>query len=325
MIKVSIIVPVYNSEVYLVKTMDSLVSQTLKEIEIVIINDGSTDRSLEIIAGYRDQNPERIRIFNKENGGQASARNLGIQMSRGKYIGFLDSDDYAEPSMFEKLYNEAIRSDADVTECGYHYIQWLNNQPIELTPYCVTRHYANQKDMFIDPLVSPWNKLYKGRLLKDSGVDFPEGCIYEDTAFYIKGIPYMKSQAYIDEKLIHHYFWEASTMNANRNKKVGDIFIVLDDIISYYQEEGYDQIYYEELEYFCVKILLNSSLGRIFQIKDRSLRHKLIDETLKMIKNNFPDYRKNKYFSNNFRSMYMRSMTKLTMLVYGWFYIRIKK
>ena len=104
--KVSVIVPVYNTKQYLKRCMDALVKQTLEDIEIVAVNDGSTDDSLQMLKEYEEKYPEKVRVLSKENGGQATARNLGIRECTGEYIGFADSDDYIDTTMFEKMYRK---------------------------------------------------------------------------------------------------------------------------------------------------------------------------------------------------------------------------
>ena len=116
--KVSVIVPVYNVEEYLERCLDSLVNQTLKDIEIIIVNDGSTDGSKEIIQKYLNKY-KNIVYLEKENGGLSSARNYGIPYAKGEYIGFVDSDDYVELTMYEKMYNKAIEEKSDMVECDF--------------------------------------------------------------------------------------------------------------------------------------------------------------------------------------------------------------
>ncbi len=115
-IKVSIIVPVYNVEKYLQSCMDSLVNQTLEDIEIICVNDGSTDNSLEILESYAKKD-SRIKVFTIENSGNSIARNYGIKIAKGKYVGFVDSDDYINETMFEKLYNSCEQNDLDLAIC----------------------------------------------------------------------------------------------------------------------------------------------------------------------------------------------------------------
>jgi hypothetical protein len=150
--------------------------------------------------------------------------------------------------------------------------------------------------MFLNPQVSPWNKLYRREILMHPGVDFPEGLIYEDTAFYIKTIPYIKKEKYVDEHFVNYFLRGNSTMNANKSKKVGNIFPVLENILSFYQINHFYETYREELEYFCVKILLCSSLSRIGRIPDKKIAKELYNLTFSFIKDNFPDYKHNRYF-----------------------------
>ena len=113
MIKISVIIPVYNVEQYLRECLESVINQTLSELEIICINDGSTDSSLDILREY-EQKDNRIIVINKDNEGQAAARNIGISMAKGEYIGFLDSDDYIDSNFYEKLYNAAKKYKADI-------------------------------------------------------------------------------------------------------------------------------------------------------------------------------------------------------------------
>lgn len=291
--KVSVIVPVYNTAEYLERCLDALVNQTLTDIEIIAVNDGSTDQSPQILEDYAGRYSNLL-IINKENGGQAAARNLGIKESTGEYIGFADSDDYIDRTMFEKMYCLAKDRDCDMVECHFHFLMENPGGGIkELSPRGRVREYTDQHDMMIDPQVSPWNKLFRREVLMQQDVEFPEGLIYEDTAFYIKAIPYVKTSAYLDEKLVYYFLRGSSTINANKSKKVGDIFPVLENILEFYKRYGFYQEYKEELEYFCVKIALCSSLSRIGRVTDKDLSRQLLDQTFAFIRKYFPDYKKN--------------------------------
>lgn len=312
--KVSVIVPVYNSQAYLKECAESLVSQTLEEIEIIFVNDGSTDDSLQILEKYQQCFPDKVVVRTKENGGQATARNLGIELATGDFIGFVDSDDSVDCTMFEKMYKTAKQAGSDFVECEYKYLQVDGDgNKKEIPSYGNVRDYESKNEMFIDPLVSPWNKLYKANILKQNNIRFTEGAIYEDTAFFIKSIPYIEKTSYISEKLVLHYLWPTSTMNANKAKRVGNIFEVLSDIIRFYEENNLREQYKEELEYFCVKILLCSSLNRVAQVKDAKLRKEFVNKTKGMIKTQFPEYRRNKYVKRGKVGLYMKSMNAVSI------------
>ena len=312
--KVSVIVPVYNAQAYLKECAESLVNQTLEDIEIIFVNDGSTDNSMQMLEEYRQRYPEMVVVKSKENGGQATARNLGIELAKGEFIGFVDADDSVDCTMFERMYETAQKTGSDFVECEYRYLQVDGEgNKKEIPSYGNVRDYKSKSDMFIDPLVSPWNKLYKADVLKKNDIRFPEGVIYEDTSFFIKSIPYIKKTSYLSDKFVFHYLWPTSTMNANKAKRVGNIFEVLSDIIRFYEENDLREQYKEELEYFCVKILLCSSLSRVAQVKDVTLRKEFVRKTEEMIKTQFSGYRKNKYMKSGKVGVYMRCMNPVTI------------
>ena len=298
MFKVSVIVPVYNTRKYLRECLKSLEKQTIDSIEIIMVNDGSTDESFSIMEEFVRKHPDRFVLINKENGGQATARNLGIKQSHGEYIGFVDSDDKVDINMFQKMYQAASCGNYDYVECHYHYVQEQKDGSLkELETRGNIRAYRNKKDMFIDPQVSPWNKLYKRELLINNHIEFPEGVIYEDTSFYIKSIPYIKKAKYLDEKLVYYYLHGSSTMNANKSAKVGDIFKVFEDYLGFYKDRKLYEEYADELEYFTTKIILCSSLSRIGRVKDKRLKKQLLDMSFEFINKWFPNYKSNKYYT----------------------------
>lgn len=309
MIAVSVIVPVYNASKYLPKCIESLVCQSLENLEIILVDDGSTDRSYEIMSKYRQQHPDKIRIFQKENGGQGTARNLGISVAKGEYIGFVDADDYVALEMFEEMYQKAVQENLDMVQC---YFTYMTENGEVLPSYGNVRKYRGRKDMFIDSLVSPWNKLIRLELLKDNEVTFTEGYIYEDTAFFLKLIPYIHSCKLIEKSFVFHIDRGDSTMNANKSRKVAHIFPVLKDALNYYEEKGLRQQYKEELEYFCVKVLLCSSMQRIARVEDKGLRKELLGMVWDMLQEEFPNYKKNGYLRYRKIGLYVKVFRKCT-------------
>ena len=184
--KVSIIVPVFNVEKYLTKCLESLVSQTFSDIEIILVNDGSTDDSKKICEKFASKD-KRIIIINKENGGVSSARNLGIEHSKGKYISFVDSDDYIANDMIEFLVRNIERTDADISTCG-HYDCYMNKDSIKKYHFknsnesgVLSSHQALQESLIGGKIsLLPYDKLYKRELFDN--IKFPIGVIYEDSA-----------------------------------------------------------------------------------------------------------------------------------------------
>ena len=312
MVKVSIIIPVYNTEKYLEACLDSVVGQTLQELEVLLVNDGSTDSSQEIMERYQALYPDKIRVFSKENGGQATARNMALPLCRGEYIGFVDSDDTIEPEMYERMYAKAKETDADYVECDYINVK-INGQGEQerIADYgSRVREYTSVKDMFLDPMLAPWNKIYRAKLLLESGVVFPEGLIYEDTAFCLKAISFIRKPAFVPGKYVVHFYRGSSTMNVNKAARVANIFDVLKDVIRFYQSHGIYEEYREELECAIVKILLCSSMVRISRVPDKGLRKQFCRDTWKMVQEYFPDYKKNQYIrGKGKKNLYMRCVT----------------
>ncbi len=320
----SLVVPVYNTKKYLRRSLDSLINQTIDpaELEVVVIDDGSTDGSADVISEYADKYPDVIKVYTKTNGGQASARNLGIRMAKGEYVGFVDSDDYVDVTMFEKLYKLAVSEDADLVECSYHAMLQQDHQDGEEPSYKeigIRGHisaHENVRELFLNPQVSPWNKLYKREILIENNVLFPEGMIYEDTSFYIKSLPFIKKHAYLDEKLYYYSIRQNSTMTANKGAKVADIFKVFDDIYDFYRAKGLFGEYKEELEYFFVKIAYCSNFSRIGRIDNRYMRREFLDKTFSYVQKKFPDYRNNKYFKGK-TGLYIRSVYRWNCDLYS--------
>lgn len=205
--KVSVIVPIYNVEKLLKKAVDSLVNQTLSDIEIILVDDGSPDNCGKIIDEYANKHSNIIAVH-KENGGLSNARNAGMAKATGEYIGFLDPDDFAEPEMFEKMYYSAKENDSDLVFCGYKEVfspSYIENREIKisrLTGDTFDLAYAN---VFDGLGAYAWNKIYKSSIIKSNGLLFPDGVtIVEDTVFLFNFLKYAKSFSVVNEFLYNY-------------------------------------------------------------------------------------------------------------------------
>jgi glycosyltransferase involved in cell wall biosynthesis len=191
--KVSVIIPFYNVEDYIEDCLKSVLTQTLKDIEVILINDASTDGTRSIAQKYADKD-KRIKILDvKTRNGQGYARNRGIEIAKGEYIGFVDSDDFVEKDMFQILYNKAVQTDSDITMCQVREYDDMNGEYISSDYYalaCLGTFEDNvfsaedTKDCLLDINVALWNKIYKREYLLGTGEKFPEGFIYEDLPFF---------------------------------------------------------------------------------------------------------------------------------------------
>ena len=222
--KVSVIVPFYNVEEYIEKCIKSLVEQSLEDIEIILVNDGSKDGSEEIAKKYKSKYPNKIVYLKKENGGLSDARNYALPYATGEYIAFLDSDDYVEEEMYKEMYETAIMDRADMVECDY-----LWEYPEE-TIASKGRAYKDRRDMILNARVVAWNKLIKRELLERTKIKFPVGLRYEDVEFFYKLIPYINTISIVKKPFIHYVQRENSISNT-QTSKTAQIIDVLDNVI----------------------------------------------------------------------------------------------
>lgn len=308
--KVSIIVPVYNVEKYIEKCLNSLLDQTIEDIEIIIVNDGSTDNSKKIIEKYL--NNKKIVYLEKENGGLSSARNYGIPYAKGEYIGFVDSDDYVEKTMFEKMYSKAIQEKSDMVECDFLW-EYPNKVRVD-----TGKIYENQKRAIVDGRVVAWNKIIKREVLGSTKIKFPEGLRYEDVEFFYKLIPYLNKISFVKEPLVH-YVQRYNSIANTQNERTAEIFTVLDNVISFYKEKGFYEEYKSELEFVYSRFLLCSSLKRITKIQDKKIRKELLDKTWSNLNSMFPNWKNNRILNEekSLKNFYMRSVNNFSFKIYS--------
>ena len=250
-IKVSVIIPVYNTEDYLKECIESLVNQTLREIEILIVNDGSTDSSLEIMKEFKNKYPNIIKIFDKVNGGQASARNYALPFAQGEYLGFVDSDDWVDSTMYEEMYEKAEKEDADIVICDM-----VDHFPDRTVCYPSSRFENKFK---VTP--SACNKLFKRSLVKEDV--FPVGLWYEDFEFTTMQLMKTDCISVIHKGLYHCHCREVSTMYNNNSEKNQDILVVLEHLVEYVEKNGWYEKYKNVLEYLYIDHVLITSINRV--------------------------------------------------------------
>ena len=309
--KVSVIVPIYNVEKYLKKCVDSLVSQTLEDIEIILVDDGSTDNCGKIAKEYEEKYPKKVKYYKKENGGLSDARNYGLSYAIGDYIAFLDSDDYIEEKAYKEMYEKAVEENSDYVECNFIW-EYPNKSIIDKK-----LEYNSKKEMFEKVRVVAWNKLIKRNIIVDNKLSFPKGLRYEDTEFTYKMIPYIKKFSYVDKPFVH-YVQRSNSIANNQNERDKEIFVILNNVVDFYKNNNLYEEYKEELEYTYTRILLCSSLKRICKIKEKKIRKDLIKKTWENLNTKFPDWRKNPILNNNHtrKNLYIKSVNNITYKLY---------
>ena len=233
MVKISVIVPVYNVEKYLRQCLDSVINQTFSDIEIICINDGSTDNSLRILEEYSKKD-NRIVLLNQKNSGAGVARNKGVELAKGEYIQFLDSDDYFEPDLLEKMLNKAISFNSDIVVCSYKKVDDLGNitesknpnSPINLDKTPLGKPFNSddfKEDIFSLLTPIPWNKLYRRELITKNNIKFPDINICEDIAFVHSCIAIAENILVFDEELVNYRFNRPGSMATYRTKYTIDV------------------------------------------------------------------------------------------------------
>ena len=307
--KVSLIIPVYNVEDYIEKCLNSVVNQTLKDMEIIIVNDGATDNSKQKIEKYLKKYP-KIKYLETENGGLSDARNYGMPYAKGEYIAFLDSDDYVEQNMYEEMYSIAKKENADMVDCNFVW-EYPNKKKEDIGEI-----YTSKKEMIEKGHVVAWNKLIRREILEEAKIKFPVGLRYEDMEFFYKLVPYVNKVSFVKKCLVHYVQRENSIANT-QDVRTKEIFTILDNVIKYYKEKKLYDEYKEELEYIYVKFLLCSSLKRMCKIPEKKERKKALNETWYNINTKFPNWRKNPILKKkSLKNLYIKSNNKLTFKLY---------
>lgn len=298
--KVSVIVPVYNVEKYLPRCLDSLVNQTLKDIEIIVINDASPDNSKEIVSEYLKKY-KNIHYYEKENGGQGSARNLGLKYAKGEYVTYVDSDDYVELDMYEKMYNKAISNNSNVVICGHNVVSEDGKILDVFKPVL----YGDNKLDVLYGNMAVWNKIYKRELID---IEFREKLWYEDIDFTAKLLFDEEKISFVNEPLYNYLLRQGSTMNNTNVKRNLELLPAFDSMISYFNKKKRYNHVKKEIEFLAVYHIYIMGITRVIRINTSSKeKSMIIKEYKKYIKEHFPNYKKNlylKYLSRNKKIIY---------------------
>lgn len=311
MSKVSVIVPFYNVEGYIEKCLETLVNQTLKDIEIILVNDGSQDRSIEIVKKFIKEYPEKIVYVEKENGGLSDARNYGLKYAKGEFVAFLDSDDYVEIDMYENMYKLAKEEKSDMVECDFYW-EYPDKKKIDQA-----KMYDNKKEMLEKIRVVAWNKLIKREILEKTNIRFPKGYRYEDVEFTYKIIPYIEKVSFCKQPMVHYIQRDGSISNS-QNERNKEIFDVLEHVIEFYKEKNIYEEYKQQLEYVYVRYAFCSSFLRIVKIKDEEIKERLLNLTWEKVNTNFPNWKKNEILRKNksLKDLYLKTMNAVTFKMY---------
>ena len=282
-VKVSVIIPAYNTEEYMAQCLESLLKQTLQEIEIVIVDDGSTDKTLSILKQYEGQYSEKIRVFHKENGGQGSARNLALKYARGEYLGFVDSDDWIDLEMYEEMYLKAKEEDADIVICDM----------VDHFPDREVYYRASQFEDKFKVTPSACNKIFRTSFAND--VQFPEGIWYEDFEYTTKQLMKTEKISVIHKGFYHCHCREVSTMNNNNSAKNKNMLVVLSNLETFVNDRGWKEKYADVIEYLYIEHALITTINRVESQKSSDKRE-VISYLRKEVRKKYPHFYKDPVF-----------------------------
>ena len=288
MVDISIIVPIYNAEKYIEKCIDSLINQTKKELEFILINDGSTDSTDELIKKYSDK---RIKYFKNKNQGIGKTRNFGIEKSTGKYLMFIDSDDYLKENTCEALYRRITKDKSDLVICDFYKI-YENGKLEEIClPSFKPTTLKKSPNLLLDINLSPWNKLYKASLVKENKIKFIENLKYEDAPFVIEAFDKASKISKVD-KCLNYYLIRGNSETTVRDERTFDILKIIDIIRKYFEGKDYIQ---ETVKKLIVRIITNYTIQQRNQ-KNIKIGMRFIDDAFDYLKTYVPDYKNNKYY-----------------------------
>lgn len=270
--KLSIIVPVFNVKDFLRECINSLLNQSISDYEIILVDDGSTDGSADIVKEYAECYPIKIKSVAVENGGQGRARNLGLEIACGDYLAFVDSDDTVAGNMFEKMLNRAFDTGADIIICD---ILKCNSDG--------TQEYIDStiQSNYLSAAGSACNKVFRRDIVED--IKFSEGLKYEDFAFSAKVLVNSSEIVYLREALYFYRCGHISTMR-NQNSKINlDLIPVLEDIKEHMKKNGKES----DFSFLVINHLLIDAINRV-AIQKGSDRRYTIQELLSYARREVP-------------------------------------
>ena len=317
---ISVIMPCYNSELYIDKTLKSLYGQSFQDFELVAVNDGSTDNTLGALEAFRQKlGEERVHIISVENGGQSRARNIGMDAAVGKYIVFLDSDDFVDVDYLEVLYNAAEDNDSEMVLTGQHKVD-INGNTIANICYPVDQHPE-----YVQRQLNPHGKLYSREFLNRHNIRFAEGKLYEDNPFNMMAMFLCKNQVILPYNGHYQVIHMGSTMTkAMDPEKVP--YEAIEQAIDYtlsHRELIKDESVFEFMVLsFMTYFIFQANRKHIYasgRIKGRKSSPALMKEicryTQRLIPTYFPKYYKNPHVGV-FKHMYLSIWQRLGVSVF---------
>ena len=304
MIKVSVIVPVYNGEKYIRRCLASLFRQTLNDIEVIVIDDGSTDTTAEIVLECQKSYMSSLQFYkNNENVGLGSSRNVGLQYAQGEYVIFVDADDWVEPEYCERLYSKARENGADIVYCGYV----SESEKGDVISKFVPLHSDGEmsvpfaKEVFCDNLhstISYWSQLVKREIYTETGFRCLDGANYDED-YILLCLPFICEKIAVVDKPLYHWIQREESMSNAKISHVNDRIKVANEVVKMAQLLEVFEGYKEEWEYYYV---LNVLICSMYDYEDKKIYaefpYREAEALYSIVKQQFPFFLDNKYLLN---------------------------
>ena len=286
-----------------------------------MVNDGSPDNSQKIIDKYAKKYPNKIKAYIKENGGVSDARNYGIKRATGEYISFVDSDDFVDTTMFEKLYKQAKKNKADVAVCEFFRDYGVKLQKSKkIKNIEIFNHSVKEKpELILESSVYVWNKIFKRELLTRNNIFFPVGQCFEDSAVIYNVLYLANKITCVEENLYYYQINRDGSITNTVNRKMFDIIKSCRSIIDFYSKQPeYEEKLFLIIEYLCLHHLF-VRLEAFIKSDDNKLAREFVNEMYNFINKNLPKWRENKYFKEKTRrrkKFYFLATHKNLLIIY---------
>jgi len=310
--KISLIVPIYNTEKYLDTCIKSLINQTLKDIEIILINDGSPGNCDKIIKKYQDP---RIIYIKKENEGIGKTRNLGIKTAKGKYVAFVDSDDFLQLDFCQKMYEKAEKEASDLVICNFYDLYETKKVERKFAEFNNT-NIKKEPEIINKINLGPCNKIYLLKMLKKNSIYFEENLKYEDAPFVLKALINAKKISSISDYLTNYVIHDESQTTV-RDEKIRDIFQICNIICDELKNK---KELHNEMTCLLANIITDYTVQQRY-IKSAKFRNTFIDDAFTFLDSIDKKWRKCPCFKDyNFRVRTIKKskfLTKIYCFIYN--------
>lgn len=307
--KVSVIVAIYNKEDYIKECIESLLSQTLKEIEIICVDDGSTDKSVSIVKEYEKNYPDKIKLYqNEQNRGIGYTRNKGISFSKGEYLGFVDADDFVEPFMYEKYYEYAKENKCDMVMGSYTKVFPNHKEEVPIPSFKEGSPKEYAEILYLMEY-GPCNKLFQSSLIKENQIHFEENLKYEDMPFVAHALSFANKVGGVKESYYNYRILKESE-TTTMDERVFDMLKVMELVNGYYKDFPL-----KEVEYLNINQITRYLLQQRYQ-KEKKIRKKFLKEGYVFLTTYFPNWKTNPIYK---KEKFSKRIVKNSPFMLKWY------